>query len=70
MTWTDFVHNAVVRGAATGALGAAWVDFAAFRKWSSFEDALHYQWGLAIWRWFQGAVIGAVTAAGWSTLIS
>ncbi len=47
-----------------GALVAAAVDFGAFKKWKSFDDALKYEWGLAIWRWFQGAVVGVAVGAG------
>lgn len=47
-----------------GAIVAAAVDFGAFRKWKSFNEALDYEWGLAIWRWFQGAVIGLVAGLG------
>ena len=58
------MQNPIVRGAITGALSAAAVDFQAFRSWKSVEQAASYDWGTAAWRWFQGAVVGAVTAAG------
>ena len=47
-----------------GAIVAAAVDFGAFKKWKSFNEALDYARGLAIWRWFQGAVIGLVAGLG------
>ena len=53
-----------VQGALSGLLAAALVDFGAFREWKSFDDFRVYGWRLAAWRWFQGAVVGVVTAAG------
>ncbi len=47
-----------------GLLSAARVDYEAFRSWKRVDDALSYDWGVALWRWFQGAVIAAVAAAG------
>lgn len=52
-----------------GALVAAAVDFGAFKKWKSFDDALAYDWRLAAWRWFQGAVIGLVAGFGLGELV-
>lgn len=59
-------QHPIVHGAITGAVSAAAIDLAAFRKWSSWHDATTYQWGLASWRWFQGALYGGLTAAGLS----
>ena len=53
-----------VQGALAGLLAAALVDFGAFRTWKSLDDFRTYNWGLAAWRWFQGAVTGLITAAG------
>lgn len=58
------LHNPLVQGALTGLVSAAGVDFAAFRSWKSFDDAHNYDWKLAIWRWFQGAVLGVLSGAG------
>ena len=55
--------SGLAHGALVGCLTAAIVDFQAFRSWKSFEEARQYSWGLALWRWFQGAVIGAVAGA-------
>ena len=60
----EWLQHPIVKGAIAGMVTAAAVDFAAFRSWKSWQDALTYSWSLAAWRWFQGAVIGAVTAAG------
>lgn len=53
----------VKAGALAGLISAAAIDFQAFRKWKSFDDALHYDWGIAVWRWVQGAVLGAFAGA-------
>lgn len=60
--WTMVLQHPVVIGALTGALGAARVDYQAFQAFKTPGEALAYDWRIAIWRWFQGAVIGAVTA--------
>ena len=64
MTAHEFLVHPLTRGVLTGVLSAAAVDIAAFRSWKSFHDAATYAWGLAAWRWCQGAVIGLLTAAG------
>lgn len=60
----SFLENVYVKGALTGALAAAAVDIAAFRSWKSINEALEYEWSIAIFRWGQGAVVGFLTAAG------
>ena len=60
----EILTHPILRGALSGALAAAAVDFAAFRQWQSFREFTTYQWGVAMFRWVQGAAIGAVTAAG------
>jgi sensor domain CHASE-containing protein len=59
------VQNPIVRGAFTGALGAALVDV---RAWQSWTDAV-FNLKLASWRWVQGAIIGAVGGAGLQALL-
>jgi hypothetical protein len=66
---TDFLANPIVRAAITGLVTAAAVDFQAFRTWKSFDDAKAYSWSVAGWRWFQGAVIGAVSALGMGAVL-
>lgn len=51
-------------GALYGLGAALAVDYLEFRKWKSASDALSYDWGVAAWRWLQGAVGGAVLALG------
>jgi len=59
-----FLSLPLVQGAISGAVAAALIDFAAFRSWKSFNDALSYTWSIALFRWVQGAVVGAVTSLG------
>lgn len=66
---TNLFQHASARGAVTGWLAAAAVDFQAFRTWKSFHDVAVYQWNIAAWRWLQGAIVGAVTAAGLGTIV-
>ena len=57
-------QNPMVKGAIAGLLSAALVDFAAFRAWQSYDDVRRFDWRMAAFRWAQGVVVGAVTAAG------
>ena len=60
-------HETLVKvgaGAISGLLAAAAVDFHAFKAWQSFGDAKAYNWPVALFRWCQGAVMGAVAALG------
>lgn len=58
------VHSHIFHGALAGAAAAARVDYETFLSWKSFHDAATYNWSTAAWRWFQGAVFGAVVAVG------
>lgn len=64
-----FLAHPIVKGAITGWLTAALVDYAAFRSWKSFDDAWAYDWKLAAFRWAQGLITGAITAAGLDTFL-
>ena len=59
----------VLSGAFGGWMTAVKVDYNAFKSFKSFNDATKYNWGVALWRWFQGAVIGGVGAAGGASLL-
>lgn len=61
--------KAALAGAVSGALAAARTDFQAFQSWKSVNDATTYSWGVAAWRWFQGAVVGAVSGAGLAPML-
>lgn len=63
------LHSSITRGAIAGIVSAAAVDFHAFRSWKSWHDLGTYSWGLAAFRWFQGAVVGAIVAAGYGGLV-
>ena len=61
---SELLSNPIVIGAWGGFVTAAMVDYQAFRAWKTAREATQYDWGVALWRWFQGAVGGAVAAAG------
>ena len=65
----DWLSNPIVQGAVTGAATAAAVDWAAFKAWKKWQDIVTYDWSVATFRWVQGAVVGAVTAAGFGALL-
>jgi hypothetical protein len=54
----------IVLGAASGAGAAALADYHAFQTWKRWQDAITYDWGTATFRWFSGAVTGALMGAG------
>lgn len=64
------VFAKVLYGALTGLASGAHVDLQAFLKWKSFNDAAQYGWSVALWRWVQGAAVGAATAGGVGWLFS
>lgn len=59
---TTLWGNPILHGAVLGGLVAARVDYMAFIAMKTPGDALAYDWKVAAWRWFQGAVMGAVAA--------
>jgi hypothetical protein len=59
----------IVTSALSGALAAARIDYVAFQKWQTPDEAWAYNWKIARWRWFQGAVTGAVPATGIASLL-
>lgn len=62
--WHAIISSPLVAGALSGLLSAAAVDYAAFRTWDDWHDLTSYSWGLATFRWVQGAIIGAIAALG------
>lgn len=58
-----FFANPLVRRALAGVVVAAQIDYAAFRSWKNFDDALHYDWKTAAWRWTQGAIVGLIAGS-------
>ena len=65
---SDVAIARLAQGALTGLLAAAAVDFHAFKAWQSFSDLKAYNWNVALFRWMQGAVIGALTSVGLGSL--
>lgn len=63
------LHLPVTRGAINGVVAAAAVDVHAFLSWRDMHEFATYNWGTAALRWVQGAVIGAVTGAGYQALL-
>ena len=66
----EWLSHPIVQGTVTGLLSAAAVDFAAFKSWKNVQEALTYNWTVAVWRWFQGAAVGAISAAGLQGLMA
>lgn len=55
-----FVHHLLL-GAVSGLVPAVKSDYEVFTTWRDFHQAATYDWGVASWRWFQGAIMGAVS---------
>jgi hypothetical protein len=70
MTISAVLKMPWVQGAVSGTLSAAAVDYHAFTSWKKWQDALHYDWSTASFRWLQGFVIGALTGAGLGAMFS
>lgn len=64
MDLIELMRHPAVKGAIAGTLAAMAIDRQAFASWKSFDDVKKYDWGLALFRWGQGAVIGATSALG------
>lgn len=60
ITWITHTH--VFHGVVSGIGAAAMVDYHAFKNFKSVHEAATYDWGTAVFRWVQGAVVGGVTA--------
>lgn len=56
--------NPITKATIAGLLSAMAVDFHAFVTWQSWKDAKSYSWGTATFRWFVGAITGAVAGLG------
>jgi hypothetical protein len=56
--------DAILIGALSGLLTAAAVDYQTFRAWHTIDEIRTFDWRTALFRWAQGAVTGAITAAG------
>jgi len=58
------LHQPFVHGLLTGLGTAALVDIGAFLKWKDETDIKAFNYRLAMLRWAQGAVSGAIFGAG------
>lgn len=65
MAWGQaWLQLPIVRGAIAGILSAAVVDLHAFRSFKQWGDFTTYDWSVASFRWFSGAVTGAIAGLG------
>lgn len=64
-----FLKTPMGVGILGGILTAARVDYAAFKAWRSWHDFQTYSWGVATFRWVQGAIIGALTSTGLAAVL-
>ena len=62
--WTILTTNKLFLAFIGGVASAARVDYLAFKTWTTYHDALAYDWGVALWRWFQGGVSGVIATVG------
>lgn len=69
MDFQAILGNKLFAGVLAGVTSAAVVDFAAFKSWKSWQEATEYNWSVAAWRWFQGAVGGLLAAAGLDAIV-
>ena len=63
-------HHPLMHAAIAGAIAAAGTDLLAFRSWQSWHEFTTYRWSVASFRWFQGAVTGALAFAGLGAVLS
>lgn len=64
-----FLADPIVKAAIAGIVTAGAVDWQAFRSWKSAKEATTYDWATAGWRWFQGAIVGIITAGALAGLV-
>ena len=66
--WPIVMEHKVTAAVIGGIAGAARQDWEAFQTWQSESEAKAYDWKLARWRWFKGALTGLVFGLGWTAL--
>jgi hypothetical protein len=67
-TLTTFLHVPVVHGALSGLGAAALVDVRVFLSYKKIDDIHTFDWRVAVLRWLQGLVSGALVGAGLGAL--
>lgn len=63
------ILTSVAKGAMSGMLAAILVDYHAFQTFKCWDDVATYNWKLASFRWFQGAVVAGAAMAGLNSVI-
>jgi hypothetical protein len=58
----EFFHNPIVTSAILGFAVAAAVDFQVWKTWNDVA----FNWRIASYRWLVGALLGALSGAGYS----
>jgi hypothetical protein len=64
-----FLRTPFGAGIISGLIASVSVDYAAFRSWRSWHDFAVYSWGIATFRWFQGAIVGGLTGIGYAAVV-
>ena len=62
MDLNQLFHQPHIYAMFMGALAAARIDYVAFQAWKTPGEALAYDWKIAAWRVFQGALMGLIAA--------
>lgn len=63
------IQTQAFKGAVSGFVSAAAVDFHALLKFNGWKDFQGYNWSVATWRWAVGTVTGALGGAGYGWLV-
>jgi hypothetical protein len=69
MDWHWFVQTSGFKGAVSGFLSAAVVDFHAMSKFNGWTDFAAYNWSVATFRWAMGIVTGALSGMGLGAMV-
>jgi hypothetical protein len=62
------ITRKLAAGAFAGFVAAFATDYSAFKQFKKWTDFKDYDWGIASFRWVQGAVLGVGTAFGLAQL--
>lgn len=56
-------YKAILAAAFGGFLTAFTQDLAEFNRWQSIDDAIKFNWKVAIFKYVKGAILGAIAGA-------